>query len=236
MNSKSKKKIIHIALSGANGRMGISLQNLIKKSPQLKLTAKAHRKSCFKYWQDKTIDGVIDFSAPSFFNFSLDWAIQYKKAFVSGTTALNSQQKENLKKASKKIPVFYSENMSPGIFLMSQWIHKLFNPELQILLEDIHHKNKKDKPSGTALKLKDNLPAFLHKNLKIKSYRQGKEFGLHRLTIKNKEEVLILEHIALNRDLFSKGALHALIFILGKKKGFYDLSLLYRQKKLSPLF
>ena len=49
------KKITHIALSGANGRMGASLQKLIKKSPLLKLTAKAHKKSCFNYWNEKKL-------------------------------------------------------------------------------------------------------------------------------------------------------------------------------------
>ena len=179
---------------------------------------------------------MIDFSAPDFFSLSLDWSLRHKKAFVSGTTGLKLKQKQELKKAGKQIPVFYSENMSPGIFLMSQWIQALFNPELQILLEDLHHKDKKDKPSGTALRLKDNLPAFLHKNLKIKSYRRGKEFGTHRLSLKNKEEVLTLEHRALNRELFSKGALNALLFILNKKPACYDLNQLYTQKKLSSLF
>lgn len=230
------KKTTHIALSGSNGRMGNSLQKLIRKSPRLKLTAKAHTKSCFKKWEATKIDGVIDFSAPAFCSLSLAWAVQHKKAFVSGTTGLNSKQKQEIKKASKKIPVFYSENMSPGIFLMSQWLKTLFNPELKILLEDLHHKDKKDKPSGTALRLKNNLPPFLHQNLKIKSFRRGKEFGTHRLTLKNKEEVLTLEHKALNRELFSKGALHALLFLLNKKRGYYDLKQLYTQKKLSPLF
>ena len=179
---------------------------------------------------------MIDFSAPAFYSLSLAWAVQNKKAFVSGTTGLNLKQKQELKKASKKIPVFYSENMSPGIFLMSQWIQALFNPELKILLEDLHHKEKKDKPSGTALRLKNNLPAFLHQNLKIKSYRRGKEFGTHRLTLKNKEEILTLEHKALNREVFSKGALHALLFILNKKPAYYSLNQLYTQKKLISLF
>ena len=230
------KKIIRIGLSGSNGRMGVSLQKLIKKSPVLKLTAKAHKNSCFNYWNAEKIDGVIDFSAPSFYSISLAWAVQHKKAFVSGTTGLSPKQKQKLKKASQKIPVFYSENMSPGIFLMSQWIQALFNPDLKVLLEDLHHKDKKDKPSGTALRLKNNLPAFLHKSLKIKSYRRGKEFGTHRLTLKNKEEILTLEHKALNREVFSKGALHALLFILNRKPGYYSLNQLYTQKKLTPLF
>ncbi|MCZ0932148.1 MAG: hypothetical protein OXJ52_03235 [Oligoflexia bacterium] len=229
------KKTIRIALSGDRGRMGASLKKLIKKSSFLQVKAIANREHSPKKWKASQIDGVIDFSLPELFSQSLSWAVQHKKAFVSGTTALSMQKKQDLKKASKKIPVFYSENMSPGVFLMSQWIKTLFNPKLQILLEDIHHKDKKDKPSGTALRLKNSLPAFLHKNLKIKSYRRGKEFGSHRFTLKNTEEILILEHRALNRELFSKGALQALLFILNKKRGYYDTNDLYTQKNLQWL-
>ena len=142
----------------------------------------------------------------------------HKKAFVSGTTGLSAQQKQALKKASQKIPVFYGENMSGGVFLFSQWLKTLFYQSPKIQLEDIHHKNKKDKPSGTAIRLKNSLPSFLQKRLKLISVRKGREFGTHRLTLKTKEEVLVLEHRALNRDLFAKGALQALLFCFKKEK------------------
>ena len=230
------KQVIKTALSGYSGRIGMSLQKLIKKSPHFKLCAKARSKSCLKYWNPERIDAVIDFSSPSLCSASLAWALQHKKAYVSGTTALSPKQKQELKTASKKIPVFYSENMSAGIFLFSQWVQAFFDPEVKVLLEDFHHKDKKDKPSGTALRLKKYLPLFLQKNLKIKSYRKGKEFGTHRLTVKNPEEILIIEHLALNRELFSKGALQALLFILNKKAAYYEPKQLYAQKKLKPLF
>ena len=125
--------------------------------------------------------------------------------------------------------------MSGGIFLLTKWLKDLFNEETQVLIEDIHHKNKKDRPSGTALKLEKSLPPFLRKNTKIKSIRKGAEFGLHRLSIKNKEETLILEHRAINRELFARGALQALLFLLEKKTGYYDPSDLYGKGKLRPL-
>ena len=222
--------MIHIALSGDSGRMGESLKKLIKKSQLMKVTATANKNSSVKNWQAKDIDAVIDFSLPPLFSQSLAWAVTHKKAFVSGTTGLNSRQKQNLKKASQSIPVFYAENMSRGIFFLSQWLKDLTNQKVKISLEDIHHKNKKDKPSGTALRLKKSLPLLLQKQMKIKSLRKGQSFGTHRLTVKSPEEVLILEHQALNRELFSKGALQALDFILKKKKGYYTPSQLYRQK------
>ena len=154
---------------------------------------------------------------------------------MSGTTGLNLLQKKALKKASKTIPVFYGENMSGGIFLLTKWLKNLFNEETEILIEDIHHKNKKDKPSGTALRLEKSLPAFLKKKVKIKSLRKGREFGTHRILIKSSEEVLILEHRALKRELFAKGALQALFFILKKEKGYYSTPDLYSHGKLPPL-
>lgn len=228
---KRKQKMIRIALSGDRGRMGRSLKKIIKRSPILKVTAQANRTLSPKSWRAEDIDAVIDFSLPDLFSKSLNWALKNKKAFVSGTTGLNSYHKKALKKAAQKIPIFYEENMSGGIFLLSHWLKDLFNKELSITIEDIHHKNKKDKPSGTALKLKNSLPSFLKSQAQIKSFRKGRHFGTHRLLIKSSEEILILEHQALNRDLFSKGALQALLFILKKKKGYYRADDLYGQKK-----
>ena len=229
------KQKIKTALSGT-GRMGASLKKLIKKSPYFEQAQTARREADFKNWDPKSIDGVIDFSAPDLFSKALLWAVTHKKPFVSGTTALKPSHKQALKKASKKIPIFYSENMSEGIFLFSQWVQHLFNPSAQFVLEDRHHKYKKDKPSGTALRIKNHFPKFLKPQLKIKSYREGKEFGTHRLKVKSKEEILTIEHKALNREVFSKGALKALKLIIKKKKGYYQVQHLYTKKPLPPYF
>ena len=235
MKSQKNKQTIRIALSGDKGRMGKSLKGLIKQSSIMKVTAKANRELSPWNWSAEQIDSVIDFSLPELFSQSLAWAVKNKKVFVSGTTGLSSRQKQALKMAAKKIPVFYGENMSGGIFLFSQWLKTLFDEESLVRIEDIHHKNKKDKPSGTALRLKESLPPFLQKKAKIQSWRKGREFGTHRLFLTSDEEILILEHRALNRRLFAKGALQALLFILKKKKGYYGPSDLYSQGKLASL-
>ena len=224
---KKYKSIIKMGLVGYSGKMGKSLQKLIKKSPLFEMTAKARTKNCFSNWESKKIQGVIDFSSPDLCLKSLDWCIKNKKAFVSGTTGLNYRQKQALKKASEVIPVFYSENMSVGVYFFSQWMKSISSSDFQFVLEDYHHKNKKDKPSGTAIRLKNHLPQAIQKKIKIKSYRKGKEFGTHRVILKSKEEVLTLEHKALNREVFSKGALKALQFLIKKRKGFYDVKDLY---------
>ena len=234
MNTLNKKKI-QMALSGDRGRMGKSLKKLIKKSSALTVSAKANRDQSPKQWKADQVDGVIDFSLPELFSQSLKWAVQNKKPFVSGTTGLSPSQKKALKRASKSIPVFYGENMSGGVFLLTKWLKDLFDTEVKILIEDLHHQHKKDKPSGTALKLEQSLPSFLKSKAKIKSVRKGKEFGTHRILIKSSEEILCLSHQALNRDLFAKGALQALLFLLKKEKGYYEPSDLYLQGKISAL-
>ena len=226
-SAKKHNSALKIGLVGYSGKMGKSLQKLIKKSPLFEMTAKARSEDCFSSWESQKIQAVIDFSSPELCLKSLKWCIKNKKAFVSGTTGLNPKQKQALKKAGQIIPVFYSENMSVGVYLFSQWMKAISSADFQFLLEDYHHKDKKDKPSGTAIRLKNHLPSAIQKKLKVKSYRKGKEFGAHRVTLKSKEEVLTLEHKALNREVFSKGALKALQFVIKKRKGFYDVKDLY---------
>lgn len=228
---RKKKKIsteITVGLSGASGRMGRTVKELIKKKNSgFVLAAQAPPLLAFDLWDKKRIKGVIDFSSPELFSVALYWSLKNKIPFVSGTTALGAIHKRQLKSASKKIPVFYEENMSWGIWQIKKWINNVSEQASDILLEDIHHKNKKDKPSGTALKLQKNFPGFARKKLKIKSIRKGREFGTHRIYFKGSEEVVLLEHKALSRRLFAGGALRALKWLVKKPAGFYSFEDLY---------
>ena len=230
-----KRKRLRIALSGDTGRMGLCLQNVIGKSPVFELSARANRGLSPENWQAPGIDGVVDFSLPKLFSQSLKWAVQNRKPFVSGTTGLSAAQKRALKTAGKSVPVFYSENMSGGVFLLGKWLSELFDGSARILIEDIHHKGKIDRPSGTALRLKRALPDFLQDRTKIKSLRQGDEFGTHRVVAQSRNETLVLEHRALNRELFAHGALQALVFVLKKRPGLYSPLDIYRRVPLPPL-
>ena len=221
---------IKVGLSGSSGRMGRAVKELIeKRNSGFKLVAQAPPLKTFDGWDKKQVEGVIDFSSPELFKLALKWSLENKKPFVSGTTALSASHKKLLYLASKKIPVFYEENMSWGIWQIKQWINNVSEQSSDILLEDIHHKNKKDKPSGTALKLQKNFPVFARKKLKIKSIRKGKEFGTHRIYFKGSEEVVLLEHKALSRHLFAGGALKALKWLVKKPPGFYSFEDLYRK-------
>ena len=231
---KQQQKIIYLGLSGATGRMGKAIQSVVKqKNSGFRITAHL---PAIKTTKVNLIDGVIDFSAPPLFMQTLKWCLQHNKAFVSGTTGLNHYQKKILKQTAERIPIFYAENMSEGIWRIQQWIkqwiksilsHPTTHP-LSIKIEDIHHKNKKDKPSGTALKLLNCFPKKMGKQIPIKSYRKGQEFGTHRVYFKTKDEIILLQHQALSRKLFAKGALIAMRYLLSQKKGLYSWDNIYK--------
>ena len=228
MNKRGKQRKIKVALSGASGRMGKAVKAVIKKkSSEFSLQCVTPPLQKLENWNKKDIMGVIDFSSPELFVLALKWSVLNKKPFVSGTTALSVSDKKLLKKAAQKIPVFYEENMSWGIWQMKKWISSVSKQNYKVLLEDIHHKNKKDKPSGTALKLQRHFPVFAQKLLKVKSIRRGKEFGTHRVYFKSSQEQVLIEHKALDRQLFAEGALKALQWLVKKPNGLYSFEDLY---------
>ena len=228
---KQKKSVsvkIKVGLSGSSGRMGRAVRELVeKRNSGFVLVEQAPPLKAFDGWDKKRVDGVIDFSSPELFSRALKWSLANRKPFVSGTTALGMSHKKSLTLASSKIPVFYEENMSWGIWQIKRWINSVSGQPSDILLEDIHHKNKKDKPSGTALKLQKHFPSFARKKLKIKSIRKGREFGTHRIYFRNSEEIVLLEHRALSRLLFAEGALRALKWLVKKPPGLYSFEDLY---------
>ena len=223
-----RRNKISLGLSGASGRMGMAVKELVRKRGSgFVLIAEVPPLSAFERWNREKIQGVVDFSSPALFDLALRWSLVNKKPFVSGTTALSKEQIKNLERAGKKIPIFYEENMSWGIWQIKQWIKALSAQDYNILLEDIHHKNKKDKPSGTALKLQKQFPAFAKKKLRIVSLRKGREFGTHRIVFKGSQEQVLLEHKALNRQLFAGGALKALKWLIKKSPGLYSFEDIY---------
>ena len=121
--------------------------------------------------------------------------------------------------------------MSWGIWQMGQWIASLKGASPETVLKDIHHKHKKDSPSGTALRLQKLFPPVLKDKLKIVSIREGVHFGTHRVELKTPTETLTLEHQALSREVFAEGALRALKWLVKQPPGFYGPEDLYDQTR-----
>ncbi|BBJ28616.1 4-hydroxy-tetrahydrodipicolinate reductase [Athalassotoga saccharophila] len=164
-------------------------------------------------------DVIVDFSRPEALKTTLSICYDHKIPLVIGTTGLGQEEMEELKKASNHFPVVQSYNFSIGINLMlkilSQFSIYLNGWDTEIF--EMHHSSKKDKPSGTALMIKNALG----REVPIHSLRIGGVYGDHRLIFGNTGEIIEISHRALSRKVFAMGALKSAEWIVGKAPRFY---------------
>ena len=248
---------INIAITGCMGRMGQQLIKSANKDTSIKLVALTENRSI-----NKKINGIrpelntekalgkanviIDFTIPKCTFEVLKIASKLKKKVVIGTTGFTKKEENLIKKFSKKIPILKAGNMSLGINLLmylteitsaslgSNYLSKVF---------EVHHKHKKDHPSGTALMLgkgiavgknKDfykmmgkkylNKKKFPYgKKINFNSIRKGEIIGEHEVTFSSGKETITLNHEAFDRELYSEGAITAAKWIINKKPGLYSM-------------
>lgn len=224
-------KTIKVALIGANGKMGQDLQALITEDSGFELVARVSRDKqqntvLLSELDGKSIDGVIDFSSPENLDTVLKWCLAHKKPVVVGTTGFVRSPNVQLIEAGKQIPVLWSPNMSLGIAYLQQAIrHFSLIQDFDFQIEEVHHTKKKDAPSGTAIFLQNELRSAIGKEPpEVLSIRAGQIFGIHRVMAFGPDETIVLEHQALNRRVFSKGAMKALQWLVHQPHGFYSLS------------
>lgn len=190
---------------------------------------------------DCEVDGVIDFSHHTAVGSLMDFCITKNLPVVVATTGHTPEEKMIISDASKKIPVFFSANMSIGVALLAELAKKAASvfPEANIEIVEKHHNQKLDVPSGTALLLAHRIQEALtdtvllvgrHENGKrtakeigIHSLRLGNEVGTHEIIIATGAETITLKHEAENRSLFANGALAAAKFLEGKYAGLYSM-------------
>jgi len=259
---------LRVAISGAAGRMGIALIRALATHPTLELVAAGIRpgsqtlaRSQFEhagvsYANDMVFekpaelferaDAIIDFSAPEHAIGLAGLAALNKKILVTGTTGLNSAQKEALIRAGEKTRVVWSANMSVGVNLLMALVEhaagKLGN-ETDIEIVEMHHKHKVDAPSGTALALgeaaargrgvnlhdvsvrsRDGHTGARHPgDIGFATLRGGDVIGDHTVLFASTGERLELSHKASSRDIFARGALVAADWVSKKPNGFYTM-------------
>ena len=250
-------KKINLAISGCMGRMGQQLIKSSKKNKKFKLVALTENKLINKKFNGikpelnsekafKKTDLIIDFTIPNCTIEILKIAAKLKKRVVIGTTGFNKNQENIIKKYSKKIPILKAGNMSLGINLLmylTQIASKSLNDEYLSKIFEIHHKHKKDYPSGTALMLGKGIADGQNKNLynligkkflnkksfpygkkiNFNSIRKGEIIGEHEVKFSNGKEIITLNHEALDRTLYSDGALTASNWLMKKKPGLYSM-------------
>ena len=213
-------KKINITVSGGLGRMGSLLIKKTIKDKQLNLSSitehKALTKNGVKY-QKNSIDSlknsnvIIDFTRPACTSEILKLAIKLKKKVIIGTTGFNKKQQAEINKASKKIAILQSGNMSLGINLM-QYLSGILSEkilkEYQMEIHDAHHKMKVDYPSGTALMLGHAVAKGKQKSL---DQLKGNIF----LNKKARENLVKLIFLLKDKEKFLE---HTLLFFKQKKK------------------
>ena len=250
-------KKINLAITGGLGRMGQQIINSSKKDRKFKIISITESKilnkkiSGFKLQINsknvfKNAQVIIDFSTPKCTLEILKIASVLKKKVVIGTTGFSNKEEKLIKKYSRKIPILKAGNMSLGVnllvYLTEIASRSLGNNFLSKVFE-IHHKHKKDHPSGTALMLgkgvafgknKDfyklmgkkylNKKYFPYgKKINFNSLRKGEVVGEHEVTFSSGKEIITLNHEAFDRALYSEGAFTAAKWLMNKKPGLYSM-------------
>lgn len=226
-----------IAINGFFGRMGQSIFQLSKKKNFI-VTVGCDKEE--KLSQESEIllssnlldnadhfDVVIDFSLPKPCINTVMVCEKLLKPITIGTTGFNNTQKEYLMAASKNIPILLAPNMSLGVNASLKSISQLSKtlPNYEVSIEETHHKNKVDSPSGTALKIAEVVAEARKidpENIEIKSFREDGEIGEHKTIFKSHDDEIIIYHNAYNREIFALGALETSQWISKQKPGFYN--------------
>lgn len=219
-------------LCGLGGRMGqavikladeqgISLTGFVSRTPGEKNFANL----ALALADQKSPQVVIDFSHAELLPEHIKAAVLHGSSLVVATTGHSEENYKLIKEAAKKIPILVAPNTSLGaavMLYMSQIAAKALTPEIEIL--DIHHKNKKDAPSGTALALKNHLSGLTTSPINISSMRIGDVIGEHTAYFFSDFERLELTHRVSDRRVFAQGALLAAQFLLQCPPGLYGMA------------
>ncbi len=250
-------KKINLAISGCMGRMGQQLIKSAQKNKIFKITSLTESKKI-----NQKISGIIpgvnsknsfrkaniiiDFTTPKCTLEILKIASKQKKKVIIGTTGFTKREENLIKKFSKKIPILKAGNMSLGINLLiflTEIASKSLGKKFLSKIYEVHHKHKKDYPSGTALMLGRGVAAgkkkdfysmvgkkYLNKKsfpygrkINFNSIRKGEVIGEHEVTFSSGKEIVTLNHESFDRALYSEGALTASKWLMRKKPGLYSM-------------
>ena len=248
---------INLAITGCMGRMGQQLIKSANKDKSIKLVSLTENRAINKKFggikpelnTEKAFSKsniIIDFTVPKCTLEILKIASKQKKRVVIGTTGFTKSQNKIINKYSKKIPILKAGNMSLGVNLLmylTEIASKSLGKKFLSKVYEIHHKNKKDYPSGTALMLAEGIAKGKNKGLyssigkkylnkksfpygkkiNFNSIRKGGVIGEHEVNFSSGKEIVTLNHESFDRALYSEGALTAAKWIINKRPGLYSM-------------
>ncbi|TCK03983.1 4-hydroxy-tetrahydrodipicolinate reductase [Phorcysia thermohydrogeniphila] len=254
--------MIKVAVTGAKGRMGNLIASLVLQDKDFKLVGVTEREttgvigkefsvgvkfySSIKEMPEKP-DVVIDFTLPEATLKLLEEAKELKTALVIGTTGFSEEEKRKIEETAQEIPIVFSPNMSLGVNLLFKLVAEvtkaLKDKGYDIEIFEIHHRFKKDAPSGTAMRLAEIIAENLGKDLSeiavygrkgivgerkpnevgVLAARMGDVVGDHTVFFATLGERLELTHRATSRETFARGAIVAAKWVANKKAGLYTM-------------
>lgn len=246
---------MRILLVGYTGHMGREVRECAGRAENCEIVAgvdpmiAATEGICSKTFQECTAsaDVIIDFSHHSLTGELLDFAESRNLPVVLATTGQTEEEKDRIRDASRRIPVFLAANYSLGIAALTDLVKRAaaLYPDGEIEIVEQHHDRKLDAPSGTALALfnavKEVRPAAqancgragqgkrTRDEVGIHAVRIGNIVGVHEVMIGTQNERITLKHEAFSRGVFAEGSLKAAAFLAGKAPGMYDMKDLLKE-------
>ncbi|MCM8758511.1 MAG: 4-hydroxy-tetrahydrodipicolinate reductase [Candidatus Omnitrophica bacterium] len=255
------ERIINVAVAGACGRMGSTIISLLQKTQDMKAVwifeSKNHPSIGAEVFPGLIVrdnfekcpaaDVLIDFTTPEATMENIEIATKKKIKAVIGTTGFSQEHIDKIKSVAKEIPVLVSPNMSIGVNIMMKLVElatTMLGKDYEVEIVETHHHNKKDAPSGTALRIgeiinnvrgKQAREGFIYGRSGTAGPRTPDEIGIHAIRISDvvgehsvmfggKGEILEISHRCFTREAFAQGALIAARFIVEKEKGFYQMA------------
>ena len=262
--------MVNVIISGIMGRMGKTIAKLAYEDPDVRIVAGIESPDCAHYHNTVgEVIGVKELDAPitsdlaevidlgdviiDFANNTeavlghvrLAAADKNKKGMVIGTTGFSEEQLKEIKELSSDIPIVLAPNMSIGVNLLFKLVEEaakvLKDKGFDIEVVEMHHRYKKDAPSGTAVKLVDILKEQTgiknvvygreghYENgrpsdeIAVFALRGGDVVGEHTVIFAGLGERIELTHKASSRDIFAKGAIEAAKWVKDKPAGLYDM-------------
>ncbi|MEO8440444.1 MAG: 4-hydroxy-tetrahydrodipicolinate reductase [Spartobacteria bacterium] len=215
-----------VLLVGAHGRMGEAVAAAAAQDSGLTIAAKlGHGDSLGEVIGN--CDVVIDFSTADATEEVCRICAGHGKPLVLGTTGHDEAQKEAVRAAAEKIPLVFAANFSLGVntlFALSRRAAELLGDDFDVDLVEMHHRTKRDAPSGTAKRLLEILQeARGGKKIAAQSIRAGDIVGEHTVVFSGTGERLELTHRSGSRATFAIGALRAARWAAAQKPGLYDM-------------
>jgi 4-hydroxy-tetrahydrodipicolinate reductase len=234
-----------IIITGSKGRMGRALIACATQHPEIEVVGQIDQGDDLAAVLGKT-NVVVDFSSHSATPGIAALCAENKKAMVIGTTGHSDEARTQIAQFTSRIPIVLSANFSTGVnalFWLTRKAAEILGPGFDLEIVEMHHRLKRDAPSGTARTLAEILAAARKQQLEkvarhgregivgertseeigVHSVRGGDVVGDHTVIFATTGERLELTHKASSRDTFANGALRAAQWVIKQKPGLYDM-------------